>query len=286
MTKLASGGSTDDLISKLAVTIEKSEVSGNILQSYAIKQGGVKVDTIDIPKDFLVKSASVKTSTAETSSETGIAVGHKYIDFVINSKDADLSADGEHVRVDLNDLVDVYTAANNCATINVAVTDSNEISAEVKDGAITAAKLASDVSAEISAATADVDELSAKVSNKICLNGETVETLSVQNISRDDYHELVAAGKALSNTVYIVSSDTLNMYGEKIENLLSGEADGDAVNVAQLKAAKADLESAIIKSQISSASFNGASATVSNGNIAFNIDCINGGDAEVLDSEE
>lgn len=92
--------------------------------------------------------------------------------------------------------------------------------------------------------------ISAAVDKKVYVNGVSAESISVQNISRDAYHDLVVAGNAISNVVYVVSSETLNMYNEKIENLLSGSADGDAVNVAQLNAAVAG-------SKISAATFNG-----------------------------
>ena len=36
----------------------------------------------------------------------------------------------------------------------------------------------------------------------------------------------------LSNTLYIVSSDALNMYGERIENVADGISANDAVNLS------------------------------------------------------
>lgn len=70
------------------------------------------------------------------------------------------------------------------------------------------------------------------------------------------------------------------MYGEKIENLLSGSADGDAVNVAQLNAAKTALEAAIAGSKISAATFNGEAATIADNKIVFDISCIDCGGAD------
>lgn len=48
---------------------------------------------INIPKDLLVKSASVKEVTEADQPYEGAAVGDKYIDFVINSVEGD--ANGE-----------------------------------------------------------------------------------------------------------------------------------------------------------------------------------------------
>jgi hypothetical protein len=42
---------------------------------------------------------------------------------------------------------------------------------------------------------------------------------------------LVEASAILSNTLYIVSSDALNMYGEQIKNLADGKISSDAANL-------------------------------------------------------
>lgn len=66
---------------------------------------------INIPKDFLVKSGEVKTVTVADQPVAGYKVGDKYIDFVINSKDA--SATDEHMYILVSDLVeDAYTGSN------------------------------------------------------------------------------------------------------------------------------------------------------------------------------
>ena len=72
---------------------------------------------INIPKDFLVKSAEVKTVTAADKEEGGIfynnpdfAVGDKYIDFVVNVKEG--TATDEHIYLNVKDLVDVYTGGD------------------------------------------------------------------------------------------------------------------------------------------------------------------------------
>ena len=47
------------------------------------------------------------------------------------------------------------------------------------------------------------------------------------------------------NTIYVVSSDSLNLYGEKITNLADGTDKNDAVNVGQLSSVSADLQTKI-----------------------------------------
>ena len=79
------------------------------------------IGKINIPKDFLVKSASVETVETADAPYTGAQVGDKYIDFVINSKDNDATA--SHVYLPVNDLVDVYTGGN-----GVNINNSNVVS--------------------------------------------------------------------------------------------------------------------------------------------------------------
>lgn len=85
------------------------------------------IGKINIPKDFLVKSASIETVDTADAPYTGAQVGDKYIDFVINTKDtAQGSETASHVYLPVNDLVDVYTGGN-----GVNVSNSNVISLDL-----------------------------------------------------------------------------------------------------------------------------------------------------------
>lgn len=78
--------------------------------------------------------------------------------------------------------------------------------------------------------------LSSKIDNKILIDDNPANQLEVRHVSRDIYHELVISEEGpLSNTIYIISSDNLNAYDQKIENVADGEKDTDAVNLGQLK---------------------------------------------------
>ena len=74
--------------------------------------------------------------------------------------------------------------------------------------------------------------LSTAVDNKIFVDGTKVESLSALHISQDEYHQKVVAGTVLSNELYIVSSDTFNMYDERIVNLAEPELSSDAATKA------------------------------------------------------
>lgn len=96
------------------------------LASYQLQKDGAPVGaTINIPKDYLVKSASVKTATADDPS--GFAEGTKYIDFVVNTYDTDSGTGKEsHIYLNVQDLVDVYTAGN-----GIEISGANAISVKV-----------------------------------------------------------------------------------------------------------------------------------------------------------
>ena len=75
--------------SDIGVTVEKKRYADDgYAASYIIKQGGVQVgETINIPKDYLVKSADLRECTVADEPVTGMEVGDKYLDFVVNTKD-------------------------------------------------------------------------------------------------------------------------------------------------------------------------------------------------------
>lgn len=100
------------------VTVEQQATAETgYISTYVVKQGGLQVGSkINIPKDFLVKSASVGTSSAANSPESGFAKGDKYLDFVINTKDS--SDTDEHLYINVKDLVDTYTADETTLTLS------------------------------------------------------------------------------------------------------------------------------------------------------------------------
>lgn len=85
----------------------------------------------------------------------------------------------------------------------------------------------------------------ASMLNTIYVNGEKTNDFQVINISQDDYHALVETGNTLSNAIYIVSSDIMNMYNERITNLADGISANDAVNLNQLSNVQQSLKASI-----------------------------------------
>ena len=115
---------TDDLVD-YTVTVTENGASGNTLKSYVLKQNGSTIGTINIPKDLVVSSGSVVVGNwvngvfTENASGTGKAV--KLI--IANQEDP--------IYINVQDLVDVYTAAQGATEIQLAISNTNEISATI-----------------------------------------------------------------------------------------------------------------------------------------------------------
>lgn len=75
-------------------------------KSYVLSQGNKEVGTINIPKDMVVSSGSLKSVTSADNPYTGAKVGDKYIDLVI------ANSTSEHIYIPVSDLIDTYLAGN------------------------------------------------------------------------------------------------------------------------------------------------------------------------------
>lgn len=80
--------------------------SSTYAKAYIVKQGTKEIGTINIPKDMVVSSGSLKTVTSADVPYTGAKVGDKYIDLVI------ANSSSEHIYIPVSDLIDTYTAGN------------------------------------------------------------------------------------------------------------------------------------------------------------------------------
>ena len=114
-----------------SITVEKDATAQTgFAASYTVKQNNQQVGVkINIPKDFLVKSASVETCSTADTPVAGYKVGDKYIDFVVNTTDSSESA--THIYLLVDELVDVYTGTVDADGVTVAINANNEISATI-----------------------------------------------------------------------------------------------------------------------------------------------------------
>lgn len=125
LATVATTGSYDDLldaptIDELGgiVDVEKQTTAETgYAATYVVKQNGSQVGSkINIPKDFLVKSATLETVATANSPQQGFAVGDKYLDFVVNTVDDDETA--QHIYINVKDLIDTYTADESTITLS------------------------------------------------------------------------------------------------------------------------------------------------------------------------
>lgn len=234
-----------------SVTVEKLETAtAGYLASYVVKQGGSKVGaTIDIPKDFLVKSATTGKATAEDIAEggklfgKGFAEGDTYLDFLINTKDND--GTNEHMYVNASALVDVYTGKDG-TTVNVTVGKDNSIAAEVKDGSLSEAKLDDALKTKLSNLRSDVNTVSSDLKTETTRAkqaeeaiAKTLNTVSSNYLTRTDKEELTGAiNTAKTEASTAVSNLSTEIYTS--ENGLSAKLHKEVTDAAATAKNNAD----------------------------------------------
>lgn len=130
--KLGENGLNVTIPDAATISVVEATAAEGALKSYKVTVNGEQVGvTIDVPKDFLVKSAKVDTVTAADKQAGGkfadneeFAVGDKYIDFTINVKEG--TATDEHIYLNVKDLAHVYTAGQ-----GIAISTSDVISIKI-----------------------------------------------------------------------------------------------------------------------------------------------------------
>ncbi len=90
--------------------------------TYQMTKDGTPVgDAINIPKDYTVKDASIKTAAADNSPVAGCKAGDKYVDFVVNTVGGD--GNETHLYLLVGDMVKPYTPGN-----GINISDANAVS--------------------------------------------------------------------------------------------------------------------------------------------------------------
>lgn len=118
--------------------IKKDTADEGYISSYNLtKNGEVVGSTINIPKDYLVKSATLETVTVEDTPVEGYIVGDKYIDFVVNTVQGDENT--HHIYLLVSDLVDTYKSGQ-----GIVISDDNVVSIVIQDGTKTVGGITSD----------------------------------------------------------------------------------------------------------------------------------------------
>lgn len=211
------------------VTVEKLEAAEEgYIASYVVKQNNTKVGaTINIPKDYLVKNAELKTCTVADTPVAGYKVGDKYMDFTINTVEG--SGNESHIYINVNELFDAYTSGSEVGdTVVVTVdNDTNKISADITDGTVARTKINADFEKNI----ADVEKTHAAAAE-----GSGAKYKTVAEEINDKVVTLNAEKDQSSNAAFTYAENTgLNLHIKEEDGVIT-EFSGsiDTVTEAQI----------------------------------------------------
>ena len=197
ITLVGNGGSFSAQNDTLTFTVDAaaeytigalSTASTGAFKTYQLYKDGSAVPNsiIDIPKDFLVKSATSSVVVAADKQEGGkfendstYEVGDAYLDFVINSLEND--ATDSHVYVNVKNLVDVYTAGdgiditNNEVSVVVDSSNANGLSVGANGLALATAINTAGVGTAGAMSGTDTLSVQAKTNGGIAVTSDGVE---------------------------------------------------------------------------------------------------------------
>ena len=286
VSQIASGTTTAGTLVKLSSTdganfyIKKREsAEEGYFASYQLQIGDVPAtndnkigDVINIPKDFLVKSAEVKTKKEGEAEPADMTVGTTYIDFVINSKD-DTGTTGTHLYLDVTKLVDVYSGSSS-STITTEISDTNVITANINPSGISGTHLSN------SAVTTDKIAGSAITTNLIA-NGAVDnskigkdeiwgDVIKASAITKDKIDSGAVTTEKIADEN--VTSAKLGLSAVTTDKIYEGAVTSGKIGNSAVTSTKID-NGAVTTDKIANANVTGtkiASATVSGSNIALN----------------
>ena len=116
------GNISAGFIKPTEVTLETRDTANvGYIKTYDIKVKGTSIGAIDIPKDYLLKGADIKTATIIDTPLAGLVVGDKYIDFDVNVNDG--SGTSSHIYIKVSDLAKTYIEGN-----GIDINGSNTVS--------------------------------------------------------------------------------------------------------------------------------------------------------------
>ena len=190
--------------------IETSTTSG-YSKTYSLTKNNVEIGTkINIPKDLVVSSGSIKEVTVINEPYTNAIIGDKYIDLVLNDSEAN------HIYIPVKDLVDVYTSGNG---INVAT--NNEINLIINSSlanglSVTTNGLQLAIATTSSAgamSTADKTKLNgiATGANKTVINNTITSTSTTEALSANMGKTLADRIAALEARIAALESGEINV---------------------------------------------------------------------------
>lgn len=169
------------------VTMTTDTTTEGYLKTYTFKQGNTEIGKVDIPKDLVIQSGEIVVDPDGQPAGT-------YLKLTIANQTTP-------IYINVADLVDAYTAQANGTQIQLAISDTNEISAtivagsigtteladssvntaKIADGNVTLAKLGADVTptlTQVETNKTDIADLKSKVGDgMVAISSEEIEAL-------------------------------------------------------------------------------------------------------------
>lgn len=237
-------------------------------QKWVVRIGDGVTPFNQLPETAYALSSDVAALASELTDQ---------ISSVISAHEADIAAIQSQIANDVAAQISSVISSHEAdvealqKAIEDGLSGNSEALAEAKEelnGAIDSAKtelsqalstadanLSAGINAVKGELTALIDGVEDKVENKIKVGevegeGTPIDTLTIRRVSAQEYHNLVVEADKNnttlpSDTLYIVSSDTINAFGERIENVGDATELSDAVNLKQLNAVSAALQGKI-----------------------------------------
>lgn len=184
LTKISEGDTAK------TITLETPTAAEGMAKTYTLKQGTTTIGTINIPKDMVVQSGAVETDPA------GQAPGTYIVLTLAN-------ATSDKIYVNVGTLVDIYTAAQSAAQVQLAIS-GHEISATIVAGSVTATELANNAVTTVKIADGNVTEAKlaagAITEGKLGANAVTTAKIADANVTKAKLDATVQASLGKADT--------------------------------------------------------------------------------------
>lgn len=230
-----------------AITVVKDEVAGEYAAVYHVQQNGVNVGVpINVPKDYLVKSAEIKECEEVDVPTAGLQVGDKYIDFVINSVNGE--GNTSHIYLRVQDLIEDFTVAAGATEVQLAVSPTREVSATLVDGGVSTTKIA-DKAVTLAKLSEELQTWKSGIDAAIGEGGSVAEQIAKAVKAEADLRE--AADNALDGRLDTTEANIARIDGDdatdgSFRKAVKDEADRAAQAEAELYASITSIPEASI----------------------------------------
>ena len=173
--------------------VKKESADDGYISSYTLtKNGEVVGSTINIPKDYLVKSATLEIVTIDDTPVEGYIVGDKYIDFVVNTVQGDGNVN--HIYLLVSDLVDTYKSGQ-----GIVISDDNVVSIVMQDGTKTVGGVTSSDYTDFKSAVTKSNDNETAIDS---INTEIEQNKTDISTNKNDIKDLQTATSLTSKIIF------------------------------------------------------------------------------------